>query len=588
MIAHFSIYKKLTLILLLTVVLPFLICSYWLFTLQGKLLDHFLLLSAQREIVQMTERMNFEFNQVQNVSNLIYLNGELTDILLSDLPRPQKNERLNQLARISSAGTSSLFLRILLVDQAGNTYGTALQLSRYPLLDISQKAWNKRLDTQYTSTVWTSDPQLDAIFSNADLPGVYLIRALHDPATHQRAGMLIIGLPEKEISKKYMGYLSDYQNGYVLEEEGAVISEAVNQAMPTLALKLDKYSDVYLSSASSARQMIAYGTIRVNQWKFLVLSDYASMTKPFSRQLVLFAAVLAIFFGLIVSLMYVFTRRLVKPIKTLHDGMLRAGSGNLSVRLPAQSGDEIGELTMQFNGMLERIQRLMEEVVAEQSKKRLAEIQALQAQIHPHFLYNALASVRYLVLSGAHQKADQALLALVQILKSMLGDLRESIPLEQELCLLKDYIHLQQLMFSSPFEVQEDIQQEAKSACIPKMLLQPLVENAILHGLKPSCNPQPKLSFTAWQQEEKLMIQIADNGVGFTPGQPADNIKMHTLVRSGVGLRNVQERIVHTYGEGYGLSIYSTPGSGTKVKVVLPLIKKEEPYVAYIDPSGAL
>ncbi|MEA4898614.1 MAG: histidine kinase [Christensenellaceae bacterium] len=583
---RFGIYKKLALILLFTVVLPFLICSYWLFSLQADLLNHFMLLSAQREIVQMAERMNFEFSQLQSVSNLIYLNQEITRVLNADLPRPEKNSKLNQLTQGYSAGTSNLFFRILLIDRTGGTYGSALQLNHYPVLDVAGKAWNNRLDAQYTLSVWTTDSQLDAVFSNADLPGVYLIRALHDLTTHERVGTMIIGLSEKEINKKYMGYLSDYQNGYVLEEDGGILSQVVNEPMITLPSDLSKFSDVYLSEGTLPRQVVSYYTIRLNQWKFLVVSDYAKMTQPFSARLQLFAVVLAAFFSLIVSLMYVFTRRLVAPIKKLHAGMSQVGEGNLSVRVPVTSRDEIGELTGQFNGMLDRIGKLMEDVVSEQSKKRDAEVKALKAQIHPHFLYNSLASVRCLVMSGEKREADQALVSLVQILESMLGDSRETIPLEQEMSLLRDYIHLQQITFPTPFTVEEKVDEDVKNALILKLLLQPLVENAILHGLKPSRKPDKRLSLTAQREKDRLVIHVADNGVGFTPGEPIADPELHALVHSGVGVQNVRERILYTYGSSFGLTVHSAPGHGTKVTVSLPFVEKEEAYVAYQNPDS--
>ena len=227
----------------------------------------------------------------------------------------------------------------------------------------------------------------------------------------------------------------------------------------------------------------------------------------------------------------------------------------------------------------------MEDVVSEQSKKREAEVKALKAQIHPHFLYNALASVRYLVMSGEKQEADRALVSLVQILKSMLGDSRETIPLNQELFLLRDYIHLQQITFPTPFTVEEAVDEDVKNALILKLLLQPLVENAILHGLKPSRKPEKRLSLTAKRERGHLVVQVADNGVGFTPGEAGFDPDMEALVHSGVGIKNVRERILYTHGNGYGLTVSTTPEQGTAVTLLLPFVEKEDAYAAWQDPN---
>lgn len=582
MTSRFGIYKKLVLVLLLTVILPLIACSVWLFTFQKGVIYNFMLLAARREITQMAEKMNYELSQLQIVGNQVYLNEELIRTLNAQMPREEKSIAIQRLVRGFGAMTSNLSFRILFLDSDGNAFGNALHLKNHPTLQLEAHPWRQQFLARPNQELWITDPALDEIFADASLPNIYLARELHHPDSRQSAGMVILSLSEKEISKKYMGYLEDYQNAYLLKEDGSVISSVVNSPLLSLPADISKFSDVYLSKDSGQQQMISYYTVRLNQWKFLIASDYAAMIHPFASVLTQFLLILVVAFILIIAMLYIFIRHLVAPVKKLHKSMTLVRDGDLSVRVDITTRDEIGELSEQFNRMIERINKLMTDKLFEQGEKRKAEIKALQAQIHPHFLYNALASVRGLMMTGDLPQADQALLSLVHILKNMLSDIHETVTLRQELMLLKEYIKLQQLSFSSPFQVEFKVQDDLNTVRIPKLLLQPLVENAILHGLKPSRKPDKTLRLTAQEIDGNLNIQIQDNGVGFCDPDASQgaNPEDH-LTHSGVGLENVRERIRHSFGEGYGLLMESQPKLGTLVSLTLPMFKEEVPYVAY-------
>ena len=212
MIKRLGIYKKLLLILLLTVVLPLIACSIWLFLFQNDFINNFMLLSARREITQMAERINFELSQLQNVGNQIHLNQELIRLLKAGLPYGEKAESIRQLIHGFGAMTSNLTFRLLFLDSAGNAYGNALHLKQYPKLNADDHAWNRSFKNRYAEEVWATDAALDVIFADQSLPNIYLIRKLYDTVSYEEVGTVIISLSEKEIRKKYMGYLEDYQN----------------------------------------------------------------------------------------------------------------------------------------------------------------------------------------------------------------------------------------------------------------------------------------------------------------------------------------------------------------------------------------
>ncbi|MFV0414585.1 MAG: sensor histidine kinase, partial [Oscillospiraceae bacterium] len=233
--------------------------------------------------------------------------------------------------------------------------------------------------------------------------------------------------------------------------------------------------------------------------------------------------------------------------------------------------------------MLQEIRDLMDNVVQEQKLKRDAEILSLQTQINPHLLYNTLASIRFLVFTGDKKTADNAILALIRLMKNTLSDAREFVTVENEFDLLQDYIQLQRLAFDRPVEVSVDVDDNILDCKIIKLLLQPVVENAFLHGLKPKAG-SIQLCIAGKADQNDLVFTVEDNGVGFDT-EKANYTDKDPASRS-VGLRNVHNRIVLTFGEGYGLTVQSTLSEGTAVTLRIPLIRSKGEYSSYEHFGG--
>ncbi|TLS49610.1 sensor histidine kinase [Paenibacillus antri] len=290
-------------------------------------------------------------------------------------------------------------------------------------------------------------------------------------------------------------------------------------------------------------------------------------------QVVLLAFVVALFVSIAIS------SQITKNLKRLRNAMLWVHDGNLSVSTKIDAEDEVGQLNELFIRMLDKIRTLVEDMKQRERQKREAELMALQAQIKPHFLYNTLNTIKYMAHLQHAKNIEEVSTSLTDLLRGVLGNTREFVTLQEELDYVKSYVNIQRYRFVNQFDIHYDIEPELSKREVLKLILQPLVENAIYHGISPLGEPG-LIQIRAYREEGRMKIEVADTGVGMTEEQIAKafdtDVMQDNVRRGGMGIMNVHERIRMVYGEAYGLSLYSRHGSFTKAVVTIPLERMAE------------
>lgn len=284
--------------------------------------------------------------------------------------------------------------------------------------------------------------------------------------------------------------------------------------------------------------------------------------------------ILAVAITLIVTLLLlnrIFTG-VVKPLKKLEKYMVQVNPDNMDQRMEILTDDEIGHLSMKFNQMMDRIRNLKEQVIEEQEDKRKYELQALQAQINPHFLYNTLDSIIWMAETN-----DSNIVAMTEALAKLfrisLNKGNEEISLERELEHVKNYLIIQSMRYADKFTYEISAEPGVERCRTIKLILQPIVENCIYHGIKKK-RGTGKITIRAYRREQNLIIEVSDDGCGM-PEEIcrkilSDEIESENISGSGIGVKNVNERIQLRFGKKYGLSYSSEEGVGTTVTYVLP------------------
>lgn len=273
--------------------------------------------------------------------------------------------------------------------------------------------------------------------------------------------------------------------------------------------------------------------------------------------------------GIIISLVcilvaIILSYEISSPVRKLRKVMKIVESGNLDVQIADLGKDEIGDLGRSFNNMVKQLRKLIDEMYVQKLINKDSELAALQAQINPHFLYNTLESINCIAELKGVKEISKMVKILAQLLRNSISDNKEYITIEKELENIKSYIYLQNVRFGDKIKMDIKCIETIKVAKIPKLILQPVVENSIIHGLEQKIG-NGHLTIDISQPGDIIIISIEDDGVGF------DKNKIE-FRNTGFGMKNVDRRIKILFGEEYGLSIDSNPGKGTCVIIVLPLI----------------
>ena len=292
----------------------------------------------------------------------------------------------------------------------------------------------------------------------------------------------------------------------------------------------------------------------------------ASQMRELSLVMSLLCLVLCLFIAMALS------RRISRPIKRLLDGMRQVRKGDLEVQVPVESQDELGELTGAFNRMATDLKRYVDERVEQQKALSAARLKLYQTQLNPHFLYNTLDTIKW--SAKIHQLPEVAVMAenLAGILRQALSS-REFVTLKEELETIDSYMAIQKARLPEGFQYEAEVPDSLMSALVPKMLLQPLVENAVLHGVEHDGNGY--ICILAVQDGTDLKISVFDDGRGMPPEVVRWINSPSPEKRDGhLGLYNLISILKIHYGEGYGLKARSGDGEGTTITITLPMEEK--------------
>lgn len=289
--------------------------------------------------------------------------------------------------------------------------------------------------------------------------------------------------------------------------------------------------------------------------------------------------VFAVISAVIIFLSYYIPRSITSPIRKLSEVTEQVAKGNLTVRSQVRSGVEINMLSDSLNTMIDKINELLKQVTEEQIRLRKAEFELLQSQINPHFLYNTLDAIIWLAESGEQKKVVSMVGSLSEFFRTSLNRGEDIITIKKELQHVRSYLEIQQIRYQDILKYEIDVPEELHKYLIPKITIQPLVENALYHGIK-NKRGFGKIIISGKRDADYFMIQVEDNGIGITEERLAevrDGIRNKVLTGKDIyGLYNVNERIRLNFGGSYGISIESTYGSSTVVSLKLPFMEEEK------------
>jgi two-component system sensor histidine kinase YesM len=431
---------------------------------------------------------------------------------------------------------------------------------------------------------------------------ISLSREIIDPETGQGKGVLLVDLNYRIIDR-ICGSVELGKRGYIfiVDRNGDIVYHPQQQLLYG-GLKTEDIeriiaeTETYFPGEGENRdKFYSLAPMYSTGWRVVGVnyrSELVENRDTIRRDYALWGVV---FLTVSMAVSILLAQRISKPIKELRRSMRDVEQGNFDITADIRSSNEIGELGKDFNIMVGEIKKLMNRITVEQEQKRKSELNALQMQINPHFLYNTLDSVIWMAESGKQDEVIAMSSALARLFRLSISKGREIIDVASEIEHVKNYLTIQKIRYKDRLDYRIEVDDDIKTMRIVKIILQPLVENAIYHGIK-NASAAGTVIISGYKTERGMDLVVRDDGAGMdkaglervrrrldgTAGQgtlsdetPPDSPSGRGR-GSGVGIRNVDERIKLYFGGSYGLEFKSDEGEGTTVYIHLPAIPREE------------
>ncbi len=421
---------------------------------------------------------------------------------------------------------------------------------------------------------------------------ISILATVKQRITHEVIGFIVIDLNDEFVQR----FSESYQLGktgrfIVSDSEGQPIYRSSDMppllATETEASRMLEGKGNFVTSSKGKPIFVTYTTSQTTGWKIIGIAPLQEIVEDANkiRQLIIVSVGLSILF--VVGLYFFVSSRLTKPLKVLKNRMRKAASGNLDAKVIPVGSDEITDLGNSFNTMIEQLKMLIARSIQEQEQIRKSELRTLQAQINPHFLYNTLDSIIWMAEAGKNAQVIELVKALSRFFRITLSKGKDWITVANEIEHVQCYLVIQQMRYRDILEYAVDIAPAVLQHRILKMTLQPIVENALYHGIK---NKRGKglILITAHAEDagQTLVIKVRDNGKGMSKetlelliarADGAEALSQDFEAESryqegGFGLYNVNQRIRLYYGAEYGLTIDSAEGIGTTVTIKVPIL----------------
>lgn len=390
----------------------------------------------------------------------------------------------------------------------------------------------------------------------------------------------MINADERQLYNMYEDVIRDGSNIYVTNDMGQIISSSRGELIGFNYFNMDKLQQLFGSQdymITLAEGEPVLFTRYVDTESGFTIFEEAPLEKVLQplrsiRHVVIVLALLCLAGGIVMA--WHFSRRIAAPIQTLRDDLRDVEQGNLHQTFAISSYTELNELSRGMADMMECIRGLIESISKNEQQKRRIELNWLQAQINPHFIYNTLFSIKCMVDMHRNEDATIMLTHFIAILREILSTQKEKVTVAEQMESLREYLTLQQYRYDHAFDSMIEYDEAAARCCLPKLLVQPLVENSIQHGINMQSG-SGMITVIARRQGDAVVIEVEDNGVGMSPEKVRQVMESPAVTdRPHLGIKNVYDRIRLHYGPSWGLTIDSKKGRGTRIVLRIPAEEK--------------
>ena len=536
----------------------------------------------QRLVAQVSQSINTYLRDMLRLSDSLYYNVIKSTDLLAEEVEPE--------VRLLYDTYSDYVEDIALFDSAGRLLASAPAVVVREDVPVAQEDWFIQAMEQ-TANFHFGRPKVQRLFQEQtpQYPWVISLSSAVEltSGTDTQLGVLLIDLKYSALEDIFRNIkLSESGYVYLMDRDGALI---YHPERTLIASGLEAESNLetaerqegnYVETWEGRERSIIVRDVGYTGWKAVGVVEGSRFSVGSGQDILVVLIIFCIYFELLIILNSALSRKLTDPIRRLRESVIRLQEHPESGDIYIGGTLETQELGSAVQEMVRRTEQLNRDIMREHQQKVKSELTALQAQINPHFLYNTLDIIVWMIENGQKEDAIRVVTALARFFRISLSKGRNVIPVKDELEHVRNYLLIQNMRYKNKFRYTIDCDPAAAELSTIKLVVQPIVENAIYHSME-FMDGDGLIAIRAWTEGGDLLITVSDNGLGMTPdvverllsAAPAEERRGGNSRRgSGVGLRNVQERIRLYFGEKYGVHIESEPDEGTVVTLRMAAI----------------
>lgn len=529
-------------------------------------------------IQQMNQNIDSYIDYMENIAYLISSNEDVQDYLFDEkIDNEGRYRILNQLQTILDSRSD--IRNVGIISKNGRMLINDGSKSVNQDLDLNTQEWYATALEKPNGPILTSS-HVQHIISGERPWVITLSRGIRDRSgSGEKEGVFFIDLNYSAISELCdQSTVGTKGYAFILDAKGNIVYHPQQQQLynelqtENISLIMDTDEDTVLTGTGNDGNLYSISRSEKTGWTVVDCTNVKELLSK-SRQAQSVYVLTAIILVIVALLFSRFmARSITLPIQKLRDSMKKVQEGDFSVSdVVVDSKNEIGSLTKSFDVMTHRIHELMEQNVHEQEEKRKSELKALQSQINPHFLYNTLDSIIWMAEGKKNEEVVLMTASLARLLRQSISNEDEVVPIANEVEYARGYLTIQKMRYKDKLEFQIEVDSSILYIPLIKLVLQPIIENAIYHGLKYK-ESKGLLIVKGFMKDGNAVLQVIDDGVGMDEETLAHIYDKHKVNyhSNGVGVYNVQKRLKLYYGEDYGITYTSELGKGTTATITIP------------------
>ncbi|HZG83707.1 sensor histidine kinase [Paenibacillus sp.] len=575
-----SLQRKLSVFMLLSTILPLLALGLFSYLTSSRITEQNTRLTGTESLEQMTTNVGFMIQDVEHLSVFLISQRNVQQFLA--LERDQLALRSN----VDELLTNLLF---------GKDY--IFNITLYPKNDVPSLSTMTIYESEFDRLIRVRDVKEKTwtpLYELRNFSGTHQVVTFVRPVRRltgnvETIGWLSITLSEAALSRNW----SDPQLGdaeiALVNEDGMILSStdksALRESFASLvpgAPPIPASNGSFLFGEGADKLTVLHHRVPSTAWTLIGTIPYAQYSHQNRYILQLTAVVVALAVLINVGLTLFLVRRVTNPLRVLTRLLAKVDPNKPMHAYPIDSSDEIGRLAHSYNTLGKHIERLKEQLIQNESRKKEADLRALQAQINPHFLYNTLSSIQWIALMNEENRIAEMVGALGDFLRFSLNNGKDFCTVGQEIAHIRNYAAVQAIRYPDKFTIDYSVDPTLEETYMLKLLLQPIVENALVHGIQKKPG-QGTIAIHVERIGRRMCFQVLDSGKGMTEEQlarlrgklEAPDIEETSPPGSGYGLRNVNERLQLHYGAESRLKIDSRPEAGTRVSFSIPIMEEQ-------------